>query len=210
MLRERQVQQLRVRHPVQQGLGVGATDEGILLAVDDQRPGLNGADAFARIGILAVAQPHGQHGPGKGIEVRFGVQCLVGAHAIGLAGSREELPPEVGCGLRQLVAGRIVGRQFPLGPDGDDVRDRIGRIGRQPQRHDAAIAVADDAIVRQSQMPHDGLHVLFQATIGQWLWAQRGSAVPTAVDADEAVRGGQPWRQQVPGLDLVEAAWQEQ
>jgi hypothetical protein len=59
-------------------------------------------------------------------------------------------------------------------------------------------------------MPHDGLHVLFQATIGQWPRAQRGSAVSTAVDADEAVRGGQPWRQQVPGLDLVEAAWQEQ
>ena len=210
MLRERQVQKLRARHPVQQGLGVGAADEGIILAVDDQRPGLDVTDALARIGILAVAQPHGQHSPGKGIEVRFGVQRLVGSHAIGLTGPWEELPPEVGCGLCQLVAGRIIGRQFPLGADGDDVRDRIGRVRRQPQRHDPAIAVADDAIARQSQMSHDGLHVLFQAAVGQRLRTQRGPAVPAAVDADEAVRGRQPRHEQVPSLDLVEAARQEQ
>ena len=210
MLRERQVQQLRMRYPVQQGLGVGATDEGILLAVDDQRPGTDVTDVLARIGVITVAQPHGQHGSGKGIEVRFGVQRLVGAHAIGLAGARESLSPEGGRGLRQLVAGRIIRRQLPLGPDGDDVRDRIGRVGRQPQRYDPAIAVADDAIVRQSQMLHDGLHILFQAAVGQRPQAQRGPAVPTAVDADEAMRGGQPRREQVPGLDLVEAARQEQ
>ena len=55
MLRERQVQELRVRHPVQQGLGVGAADEGILLAVDDQRQGLDVTNALARIGIITVA-----------------------------------------------------------------------------------------------------------------------------------------------------------